>query len=208
MTILSEYSIDWQHLVVLLYALDHMTGGIPTKSCTIEYIEREGLLQLRPGDHQPYRTCREPSWQTDIAWARKNAVMIGYVNNNEWNSWEIARTGRDFLRTIVNRCSQQELMVSRCCLWSLPLKRRLVPGFSPSPADAVAPPKGDRSMPSLAYYQNLIEEKLQSATIDEIALRISQTLGMTIPATKPSVAFALHLFVTNYVKDSMAKLLE
>jgi hypothetical protein len=50
-------------------------------------------------------------------------------------------------------------------------------------------------MPSLEYYQGLVEEKLRDATIEELAMRVSRALGMTIPATKPSVAFAYHLFV-------------
>jgi len=194
-SILSEYSIDWQHLVVLLYALDHMTGDIPTRARTTEYIQSERFLDLRPEDLRPYPTCCEPSWQTDIAWARKNAVMVGYVNNHEWNSWEIARLGREFLSSVVDRCGRHELMVSRCFLRSLRLRSLLTPGFSPSPTDPEAPPKGERSMPSLEYYQGLVEEKLRDATIEELAMRVSRALGMTIPATKPSVAFAYHLFV-------------
>jgi len=50
-------------------------------------------------------------------------------------------------------------------------------------------------MPSLEYYQGLVEDKLRDATIEELAMRVSRALGMTIPATKPSVAFAYHLFV-------------
>jgi hypothetical protein len=65
---------------VLLYALDNMTGDIPTRRRTMEYIRSEVLLDLRPEDNRPYRTCREPSWQTDIAWTRKNAVMVGYID--------------------------------------------------------------------------------------------------------------------------------
>jgi hypothetical protein len=194
-SVLSDYSIDWQHLVVLLYALDHMTGDIPTRQRTMEYVQSEGFLDLRPEDYRPYPTCREPSWQTDIAWARKNAVMVGYINNHEWNSWEIARSGREFLSSVADRCARLDLTVSRCFLWSLRLKRLLTPGFTPSATDPAAPPKGERSMPSLEYYQALVEEKLRHATIEELAMRVSRALGVTIPATKPSVAFAYHLFV-------------
>jgi hypothetical protein len=161
----------------------------------MEYIQSEVLLDLRPEDNRPYRTCREPSWQTDIAWARKNAVMVGHINNHEWDSWEIVRPGREFLCSVVDRCARDDLMVSRCFLWSLRLKRLLTPGFSPSPTDSKAPPKGERSMPSLEDYQALVEEKLRDATIEQLAMRVSHALGITIPATKPSVAFAYHLFV-------------
>jgi hypothetical protein len=121
--------------------------------------------------------------------------MVGYLNNHEWNSWEIARLGRQFLSSVVDRFTRHDLMVSRCFLWSLRLKTLLTPGFSPSPTDPKAPPKGERSMPSLQYYQDLVEEKLRDATIEELAMRVSRALGMTIPATKPSVAFAYHVFV-------------
>ncbi len=199
MNTLSDYSIDWQHLVVLLYALEGMSGDIPTRQRTMEHIQTEQLLELRPEDHLPYRTAQEPSWQTDIAWARKNAVMLGFVNNHEWNSWEVARSGREFLKNILGRCKTKNLLLSRCCLWSLRLKQIVSPGFTPSSTDSVAPPKGNRSMPSLVEYQQLIEEKLRTATIEELATRISRKLGMNIPPTKPSVAYALHVYVMSTI---------
>jgi hypothetical protein len=87
-----------------------------------------------------------------------------------------------------------DLMVSKCFLWSLQLKRLLTPGFTPSPADPKAPPKGERSMPPLEYYQALVGEKLRNATIEQLATRVSRALGMTIPATKPSVALCVPPF--------------
>ena len=87
----SDYSIEWQHVFLLMYSIDNITGGIPTKQQTIEFIQREGLILLRDEDFKPYPTQNEPSWCTDIAWARKNAVILGYVNNHEWDSWEISR---------------------------------------------------------------------------------------------------------------------
>lgn len=203
MSILTEYSVDWQHIVVLLYALEHISGDIPTRAQTMEHIRTEGLLHLRPEDRVPYPTCQEPSWQTDMAWARKNAVMLGYVNNHQWNSWELARAGREFLRPVIAGFQDGKLLVPRCFLFSRQFKHLLSRDYSPSSMDAAAPPKGQRSMPNIQEYQALLEEKLRSATIEELALRISRLLEMNIPPTKPSVAFAFHL----YVQQSIAKAL-
>jgi hypothetical protein len=197
MSVLSEYSIDWQHIVVLLYALEQIPGDIPTRARTMEHIQSDGLLHLRPEDRRPYRTCQEPSWQTDMAWARKNAVMVGYVNNHEWNSWELARLGREFIQPVLTRFRDGALMPSRCFLFSRGFKQRLNRNYVPSEMDSIAPPKGERSMPNIEEYRTLLEEKLRGATIEELALRISRKLNMNIPPTKPSVAFAYHLFVSN-----------
>ena len=201
MSIFTEYSVDWQHIVVLIYALEHISGDIPTRAQTMDHIRTEGLLQLRPEDHTPYPTATEPSWQTDMAWARKNAVMVGYVNNHEWNSWELARLGREFLRPVLARFNDGSLLAPRCFLFSRRLKHRLDPSYSPSSLDCVAPPKGDRSLPNIAEYQALVEEKLREATIEELAKRVSGLLGIYIPPTKPSVAFAIHLYYQQLKAD-------
>jgi hypothetical protein len=194
MSVLTEYSVDWQHIVVLIYALEHISGDIPTRAQTMDHIRTEGLLQLRPEDHRPYPTATEPSWQTDMAWARKNAVMVGYVNNHEWNSWELARLGREFIRPVLARFCDGSLLAPRCFLFSPQLKRRLDDSYSPSSLDSVAPPKGNRSLPNIDECRALLEEKLRDATIEELATRISGRLGIHIPPTKPSVAFAYHLW--------------
>jgi hypothetical protein len=131
-----------------------------------------------------------------MAWARKNAVMVGYVNNHEWNSWDLARAGREFLKAVLTRFRDGALMPSRCFLLSQQFKQQLSPHYTPSAMDTLAPPKGNRSMPNIEEYRALLEDKLRGATIEELALRISRRLGLNIPPTKPSVAFAYHLFIT------------
>ena len=195
MHFLSDYTVDWQQVVILLYALNQMPGDVPSRSRTMEFIQRESLLQYREGDNIPYPTSNEPSWMTDMAWARKDAVIAGYVHNDEWDSWQISRDGRNFLKRVEDRCRDESLSVYRCSLWAKRLKRLFFPSYEPSPHDSAPPPKGERTIPSLGYYQRLIDERLQSSTITELAQNISAKLGVSVPATKPSVAFAYHRYI-------------
>jgi len=70
---LKEYTVDWQHLVCLLYALREL-GGDNSRSDTITFIRRNALLALTADDNTPYPTQHEPRWHTDIAYARKEAA--------------------------------------------------------------------------------------------------------------------------------------
>jgi len=184
-------------MVVLLYALDTIQGGIPTRRQSVELIQREGLLTFRPEDHRPYDSQTEPSWQTDVAYARKDAVMLGFVDNSEWNSWELVRRGREYLTQTKKEAAEGVVTVGRCCLWSLKFKRIIDPSHRPSSTDAKAPPKGQRAALNMREYEELIEDKLKTATIDELAAKVSRLLGCSIPPKKPSVAFALRQYVLN-----------
>ena len=193
MSNLTEYSVAWQQIVILLYALEHI-GEIPGRAQTMDHIRQEGLLALRRGDLDPYPSCHEPSWQTDIAWARKHAVILDYVSNHDWNSWELIRPGREFIRPIFSRFRDGTLILSQCFLFSPELKRRLSEGqYTRSASDRNAPPKGNSSMPDTRECRRLLQQQLQDATIGELALRISRKLGLNIPATETSVAFAYQL---------------
>lgn len=190
---LPPYTVDWQHLVVLLSALDTMTGDIPTRRETVEYIHRENYLHLRPEDQDPYPSQSEPSWQTDIAFARKYAVIFGMVNNTEWNSWELFRDGREFLRDVQGKCEDGRLSVSRCPLWSRRLKKLMCSSYEPSDADATPAPKGSRSIPSLKEFERLVDMVLPHVSINQMAEKLSKRLKHYVSATKPSVAYALWL---------------
>ena len=194
MSNLTEYSVAWQQIVILLYALEHI-GVIPTRAQTMDHIHREGLLVLRSGDLDSYPSCNEPSWKTDIAWARKHAVILDYVSNHDWNSWELVRPGREFIRPVVSRVLDGTLLLSQCFLFSQQLKRRLSDGhYVPGANDRKAPPKGNCSMPDTRECRRLLEQQLRAgATLAELALRISRQLGLEIPANEVSVAFAYQL---------------
>jgi len=197
MSVLSKHSLDWQHMVVLLYALDTIQGGVPTRRESVEFIQREGLLTLRPEDHRPYESQTEPSWQTDVAYARKDAVMLGFIDNSEWNSWELVRRGRAYLTQTKKEASEGIVTVSRCCLWSLKCKRIFDCSHQPSSTDLKAPPKGQRAALNIREYEEFIEERLKTSTIEQLAAKISGLLGCSIPPKKPSVAFALRQYVLN-----------
>lgn len=196
MSFLPPYTVDWQHLVVLLTALDKMTGDIPTRGETVEFIQREGYLELRPEDQNPYPSQSEPSWQTDIAFARKYAVIFGMVNNTEWNSWELFRAGREFLQDAQAKCEDGRLSVSRCPLWSERFKRLMSSSYEPSEMDIAPVPKGKRSIPPLREFENAVDILLLRVPLGELAARLSEILNHYVSATKPSVAYALWLSTT------------
>jgi len=199
MSALTKHSVDWQHMTALLYALNIISGGIPTRRESVEFIQREGLLTLRPEDHRPYDSQNEPSWQTDVAYARKDAVMLGLIDNSEWNSWELVRRGREYLNQTKKECLEGGIVVSRCCLWSTKLKWIFDPSYRPSSNDAKAPLKGQRAVLDIGEYEQLIEEKLKTATIEELAAKVSRLLGCNIPPANPSVAFAFRQYVYNSI---------
>lgn len=167
-----------------------MTGDIPTRRQTVEFIQMERYLELRREDHDPYPTQTEPCWQTDIAFARKYAVMFGMVNNTEWDSWELFRDGRVFLRDVQAKCIDGTLSVAQCPLWSHRFKRLMSSSYEPSDLDLPRTPKGMRTLPDLKDAEKCIDLLLNYTTISEIAINMSKELNRYVSATKPSVTIA------------------
>jgi hypothetical protein len=196
MSLLSDYTIDWQHMVLLLYTLDNIPGDVPRKQDAILFLRNQRLITLREEDHQPYLSCgNEPSWHTDIAWSRKNAVMVGYVQNNSRDSWEISREGRGFIQSIMQRGKDQQLQVYRCCLWAPRFKNLVDPSFEPSRLDLVAPPKGDRAFQAVVRWERKIEAEMASGrTLEDMANKVGERLGVKVTPTKECVAWANMLY--------------
>jgi hypothetical protein len=190
MSPVSEYSVGWQQLVALLYALNEL-GAVPTRADAIDFIRKNGLLHLRPEDHKPYPSSKsEPSWQVDIAWARKDAVIMQLVDDIEWNSWDILPDGRKWIERILKAGQIGELETHRCCLWSISFRRRVSPPYSPSALDVEPPPKGDRLPSPLVEIQKTVREMLQKRSLDNLATKLEALLGTHVRRSESSVAFA------------------
>lgn len=138
---LREYTTDWQHLVCLLYALNELGAGGHRRRDVCEFIHRRNYLELVPEDVAPYRTQTEPSWQTDIAYARKIGVIMGIIGFNEHDSWTLERDGREELQKMCVAGLQGSMDVKKCFLWSREFRRFFDSEDEPSSLDSPRPPR-------------------------------------------------------------------
>lgn len=195
-----EYDVDWQHMVVLIHALNEL-GAVPTKDDAIRYIQRGGFLHLRPGDLAPYESQQEASWITDIAWARKDAVIMQLVDDIEWNSWDILPAGRTWIEGILSRGRRDELEVNRCFLWSVSFRKFVSPSYVPSILDVEAREKGQRCPSPLQGIKEQVSEILEKTTIPKLAESLSAKLGAYVKPTESSVAFAYYRYLNKILRD-------
>jgi hypothetical protein len=191
---LGAYTIDWQHLLCLLYAL-HSRGGISRRSEAVEYIRNNDLLALNHEDMVPYLSQKEPSWMTDIAYARKIGVIMGIINDHERNSWEINREGIKELRRIQEAGDKGLVDARRCFLWSTKLRRLFDPDYSSSSQDSPRPPKRSNP-PSVHFCLSVVEEIIKQAGeagMEKAAQKLTRTLGFRVHPSRQSLAYAIHL---------------
>jgi len=116
-----------------------MPRGGPRKREVIEYIQREGYLNISPEDVTPYMSQVEPRWNTDIAYRRKDAVERELLFNAAHDCWELTRAGGERIEIIMNACTAKRFDVRECYLWTKHLKKGLDPDYVPSDKDAVRP---------------------------------------------------------------------
>ena len=186
---LLEYTIDWQHLACLLYALDEL-GGENSRYETTEFIRAKHYLHLEAIDRTPYPTQTEERWRTDIAYARKIGVISDVVSYNARNAWGITRSGREAIRKLVAHGS--ELQVHRCFLWSNDFKRVFHRKFEPSELDTPRPQSWTRVLlpgePLFAVADLLVGMD----DVQTMVAKMSEELGFTVAPNRISIAFALH----------------
>lgn len=127
-----------QGMVLVMQALDEL-GGSNTKQEVVDYINRSGYYDVTKHDLEPYENQNEPKYHTLLAWARKDCVLRDAILNNERDAWALSRSGRSQLGMIRLRFHSQEWDVRRCYLWTPKFKRKLVPTYEPSGADAKRP---------------------------------------------------------------------
>lgn len=135
---MDQYSERAQRLLCLLYALRELKGN-PRKQEVLCYVREERFLDLNEDDFIPYDTQTEDKWKTDLAWRRKDGVQWGHVFNNQRDSWEITRHGRDLVDLAQELSAKKEYDVTRCYLWSAKLKRIFDPNYQPSTKDKRRP---------------------------------------------------------------------
>ena len=116
----SRYSVDWQCIYLLLYALRPLINGA-TKETVLAKIEDERLLSLTDDDYEPYpsaweRGSHEPRWMTLIAYARDHAKNFGLIANEQ-------------VEALCRKAPTHDVDVTKCFLWSPRLKALLDPSF-------------------------------------------------------------------------------
>ena len=186
---LAAYTIDWQHLVCLLYAL-RQTGNGKTRYDTITFIRTEGYLHLTSEDNARYDTQSEPSWHTDIAYARKIGVIMGIVSYEDWNSWGLTHTGAVTIDSLVKSGESGEIDGAQCFLWSSTLKRVFDTDYASSGRDVPRPKKIHRRI-SEDMCLEWAKQQIEKGNGEIAAKNLSERLGFTVRNEVVSLAFAI-----------------
>jgi hypothetical protein len=197
---LPAYTVDWQHLVCLLYALSQMGAGGHRRRDVCDFIHREHYLALTPDDIAPYPTQSEPSWQTDIAYARKIGLIMGIIGYEERDSWEWIRDGREQLDRILRDGERGLIDGRRCFLWSREFRRVFDHTYEPSEADSLRPQRIPRSGVDRDYVA-IARDCLAAGRAPRVAEHLSVVCGFRVYPDVRSLAFALDLKARQILND-------
>jgi hypothetical protein len=136
---INVYSNRGQGVFLVLYSLREL-GGVCAKREVLWFIQDADLYEITRHDLPPYNNQNEPRYHTLLAWARKDALMMGWlVDTKEKDAWQLSRDGRDVLDRATARYRRHELRVCECYLWTPKFKRQIDSTYEPSAADRVRP---------------------------------------------------------------------
>ena len=98
------------------------------------------LYEITRHDLPPYQNQNEPKYHTLLAWARKDALLSGWlIDTNERDACQLSRDGRNILERATLRYQKGELKVCECYLWTVKFKKQIDPNYEPTPQDRVRP---------------------------------------------------------------------
>ncbi|MGQ0652373.1 MAG: winged helix-turn-helix domain-containing protein [Betaproteobacteria bacterium] len=111
-------------LLILLASLEEL-GGLATKEEVISFIRRRNFLDLSARSLEYTKTSREPRWENELSWARKDALEHGYLRRgSSHGSWELSDKGkqrldgfRDRLRTGRSKLRSSRLLTPEFVSW-------------------------------------------------------------------------------------------
>lgn len=186
---MQAYSTDWQHLVCLLFALDQLGAGGHRRRDVCEFIHEVGYLKLTREDVLPYPTQTEPSWQTDIAYARKIGVIMGIIGYEERDSWELVRDGRDILNKIKGGGRRKIIDGKKLYLWSTSFKLQFDKLYKESPDDHGRPLRQLRRSCN-RYIEGIVNRWIKEGKAEENAKRLSSELGFRVFPDQLSLIYA------------------
>jgi len=134
---ITPYSNRGQGVILVLYALRELAGAC-TKQEVLRFISAAGFYDITRHDLPPYENQNEPRYHTLLAWARKDALINGWVvDTDERDAWQLSRVGRRVLERTSERYKTGELNVRKCYLWRPKFKKLMDPAYEPSPQDSV-----------------------------------------------------------------------
>jgi len=135
---MNVYSNRGQGVFLVLYSLREL-GGVCSKQDVIAFIGDAELYEITRHDLPPYENQNEPRYHTLLAWARKDALMMGWlIETRERDAWQLSREGRNILDRTIQRYRNGGLR-ARECYWTPKFKTQVDPSYEPSPADRVRP---------------------------------------------------------------------
>jgi hypothetical protein len=115
-------------------------GGSCSKEEVLDLIEHRGLYEITRHDLPAYDGQGEPKYHTLLAWARKDALVEGWLEDtSERNAWQLSRLGREKLESVALRYKRGELNVRECYLWTPKFKKEVDRTYLPSSADRARP---------------------------------------------------------------------
>lgn len=120
-------------MLIVLRALQDL-GGLNRKQEVLGYIDSQKWYAITQDDLVPYDSSNslEPRYHTQLAWARKNSVLAGYMFDGGWDEWGITRSGREALERITRHFeARKHICVESCYLWTEVLKRRFDSNYAP-----------------------------------------------------------------------------
>lgn len=130
-----------QCIILLLAALKD-AGTSLSRRQSIDHISENHWFALQCEDWKPYPSqgaSGEARWKTLIAWARKDAVIRGLINDFERDAWSLSKKGHSIWDILSTGFSLGNFDVSQGYLWSKVFKQKLNSAYSPSSKDALRP---------------------------------------------------------------------
>ena len=136
---INVYGNRGQGVFLVLYSLREL-GGACTKREVLRFIQDADLYEITRHDLPAYENQNEPRYHTLLAWARKDALVMGWlIDTKERDAWQLSRDGRDILDRTSLRFQNGNLRVRECYLWTPKFKRQTDPSYEPSSQDRVRP---------------------------------------------------------------------
>ncbi|MEO2044236.1 MAG: hypothetical protein ABGX43_06510 [Nitrospinaceae bacterium] len=138
------YTKRRQEKLLVLYALDEI-GHDCSKMQAIRFIGRHQLLDINNDDEVPYKSKEfdpypECRWETDMAYARKDLVGDGFMENHALRDhWCISLRGKQLLDKVKRLSTHKHYDVRQCYRWTSKCKKIFDPSYNPSSADTARP---------------------------------------------------------------------
>ena len=113
------YSRRGEFAIVLLAALNDFSPRAGSKREVLQQIGKCGYLNLSADLLRSYDSNSEPIWQTEIAYARRDAVNKGWMKRMvQQDVWEVSDEGLAALARTEERVLSGQYDIARSKYWS------------------------------------------------------------------------------------------